>query len=65
MTKTTKMTKAQVLSAFKTYWGTLVRHFPNLSNDEPAKREAFSRHIDQLHRAGRISDRLADTITLD
>jgi hypothetical protein len=36
-----------------------------VTNDKPAKREAFSTYIDRLHRDGEITDSLADSIDLD
>jgi hypothetical protein len=64
MTKT-MMTSAEVKREFKAMWAASIRREPRLKTDTPAKREAFSAYIDGLHRDGRITDRVVQTVDID
>ncbi len=54
-----------VNEAFAELWEQCVSENPRLKNDKPAKRESFTQFVDQLHRAGKISDELSADVTLE
>lgn len=60
-----KMNSRQVRSAFNQWWRERCQQVPSYKTDKPAKRQAFSCFVDELHRDGRISDRVADGVTLE
>jgi hypothetical protein len=59
------MNSRQVRSAFRQWWAERCRQVPAYKTDKPAKRQAFSVFVDDLHRDGRVSDRVADNVTID
>lgn len=54
----------EVRDAFADQWAEFVDAYPEHQNDKPAKRQAFSVFVDDLQRDGRISDDLANEVTL-
>lgn len=60
-----KMTSKQVRAAFNREWREMVMLNPRLRTDKPAKHEQFSYFIDELHRAGKITDHVVNKVTLD
>ena len=58
-----KMSKREVLAQFNEEWRELVRRHPAMANDKPAARGSFAVLVDSLHREGRITDHVANTIT--
>lgn len=59
------MTQREVRREFKAWWRDACKWQPTLETDKPAKRECFSNFIDSLAREGRISDRVAQNVTLE
>ena len=60
-----RLTSRQVRAEFRRWWATRCEQVPAYRVDKPAKRQAFSCFVDDLHRDGRISDRVADTVTME
>lgn len=60
-----RYTSRQVRSLFKTWWAERCAYVPAYKNDLPAKRQAFSVFVDDLHRDGKISDRVANNVTME
>jgi hypothetical protein len=61
-----QITRARdVRRAFRTFWRARCAAVPAYRTDKPAMRQAFSCFVDDLNRDGRISDRLAFTVTLE
>ena len=58
------MNSRQVRSAFNAYWRRRCQQVRGFVTDKPAKRQAFSCFVDDLQRDGRISDRVADSVTM-
>lgn len=54
----------EVREAFANHWAERLQQVPAYADDKPAKRMAFSCFVDDLQRDGRISDELADEVTL-
>lgn len=63
--KQAPMTSRQVRAAFRAWWNARCADVPAYKTDLPAKRQAFSVFVDDLHRDGRISDRVADSVTME
>lgn len=53
-----------VREAFKQFWEERCNDVPAYRTDKPAKRMAFACFVDDLQRDGRISDDLANDVTL-
>lgn len=60
-----KLNSRQVRSAFNQWWREHCQQVPAYKTDKPAKRQAFSVFVDNLHRDDRISDRVAFSVTLE
>lgn len=54
----------EVRKAFSDAWDERCNHVPAYRTDKPAKRMAFTCFVDDLQREGRISDELANEVTL-
>lgn len=59
----TKMTAREVRAEFNRQWVERVRQVPAYANDKPAARQFFAVLVDDLQRDGRISDRVANSVT--
>lgn len=59
-----KLNSRQVRSAFNQWWRERCQQVPAYKTDKPAKRQAFACFVDDLHRDGRISDAVADNVTV-
>lgn len=59
-----KLTSREVQRAFKMQWKERCDYVPAYRNDLPAKREAFSCFVDDLARENRISERVAENVTM-
>lgn len=57
-------TQKQIRAEFKHAWEMRCREVPAYRTDKPAQRQAFSCFVDDLARDGRISDALAQRVTL-
>lgn len=55
----------EVREAFAQWWRERLREVPAYADDKPAKRQAFTCFVDDLQREGRISDELADSVTME
>lgn len=53
-----------VREAFTSFWNERCSEVPAYREDKPAKRQAFTVFVDDLQRDGRISDDLANNVTL-
>ncbi len=53
------LTKAAVLSEFRSLWRDKVQHNRSLRGDAVAKREAFNNYVDFLNKEGAVSDNQA------
>lgn len=60
-----QMNSREVRNTFKKFWEARCKAIPAYRNDLPAKRQAFSVFVDDLQCAGRISDRVANSVTLE
>jgi hypothetical protein len=60
-----KLTSREVRREFKRAWEQRCREVPAYRTDKPAMRQAFSVFVYDLHRDGRISDRVAANVTLE
>lgn len=56
--------KDDVREAFKQFWKERCNYVPAYRTDKPAKRMAFTCFVDDLQMNGRISDDLANDVTL-
>lgn len=63
--KQPKLTARQVRSAFRQSWAARCRHVPAYGTDKPAMCQAFACFVDDLQRDGRISERVASSVTLE
>jgi hypothetical protein len=59
------MTGRDVRREFNRLWRDICRRDPRWLKDEPARRTEFSVFVDDLARSGRISERVAQNVTLD
>lgn len=57
------LTKAQVVSEFRSLWQDSVSYDPALRGDHVAKREAFNNFVDLLNKQRQVSDHQAFTWT--
>jgi hypothetical protein len=62
---TKRMTSREVRTAFHKAWAQRCREVPAYRTDKPAMRQAFACFVDDLHRDDRISDRVANCVTLN
>lgn len=60
-----KLNSRQVRAAFRSAWAARCRQVPAYATDKPARRQAFSVFVDDLQRDGRISDAVANNVTLE
>lgn len=51
------MTRQQAISFFNDEWEFTLIRFPELKNDEVAKRTAFTQYIDSLNKDGQLSNK--------
>lgn len=58
------MDEDEVRDSFKESWAGVVSERPDLRYDAPAKAEAFSAHIDDLHRSRKITGHRVDSVTM-
>ena len=63
-TATKTMTSRDVRRAFVRYWTDRCKFVPAYRDDLPAKRMAFSCFIDDLERDGRITEKVAQNVTM-
>ncbi len=59
------MTSRDVRRAFKTMWREWCEDHPEHASDKPMMRMEFAMFIDELHREGRISDKVVQRVTLE
>ena len=59
------MNSRQVRRLFKSMWREWCAQRPQLATDKPAMRESFANFVDTLARDGRISERVAQQVTLE
>jgi hypothetical protein len=59
------LTQKDVRAAFKTEWNEATKTNPRLAADKPAKSEAFGQFLDALHRAGDITQKQYENITME
>ena len=60
-----KLNSREVRRAFREDWRETTAANPELRTDKPAKRFAFSCFVDSLERSGRISEGVAQRVTLE
>ncbi|MGK2884376.1 MAG: hypothetical protein ACSLE8_06305 [Rhodococcus sp. (in: high G+C Gram-positive bacteria)] len=65
MTTERKWDSRKVAREFKKFWADLVKSRPELGNDVPAKRQAFSNYVDDLQRQGAITEKVASFTTME
>lgn len=59
------MNARQVRAEFRRQWAEACARQPALRTDKPAMREAFNNLVDSLARSGQITERVADSVTLE
>jgi len=59
------LTSRAVRRQFKRFWHECCLLVPAYRDDLPAKRQAFACFVDDLERDGRISERVASSVTME
>ena len=63
--ESSELDEDEVNAEFSEFWQSHCDLSPNDRDDKPAKRQAFSFFVDDLQRCGRISNDVANNVTLE